>query len=496
MKRICFVIFFLLRNSTCFSQNTFLESFYTAGTAQNMFGKKTSDSGYLLYGFNYFTGNNLFTKTDSNGVIVFSKYYNMPSNCLINGAFEKQNGYTLVCFNTTGDFFYTLNTDSSGNFIAGRSYFSTQDISFNFLGQIGFDIYFSGWIGPNSAIMKMDTSGTIRWVKEYNTTSGSGFGIGAISKNNEIYLTGTIQIPFNSITSVVKLDTAGNIKWSKQLQLYNRFELGTTDESGIIISMSNLAIKFDSAGTIEWSKFYNVDTAHSLITMGIKSTLDHGYILGGNYTSNNSGYPEPAFLLHIDLTGTPNWIKTYGTLNRQEVGSCEVTSDSGYVVVGTSIGFTSTSTDKGFMLKTDISGNLGCFDNQVSVTDSSSNIIDSPVTFTSSNSLISDTALPFIPIVTDQPSSFICSSITNILPLKFTQIQLYPNPIYNKASISVSDESKFSFTVFNTFGEINFKSTINSFETELDFSNLPNGIYFYQLSNSENNFTGKFIVAH
>lgn len=42
--------------------------------------------------------------------------------------------------------------------------------------------------------------------------------------------------------------------------------------------MSNLAIKFDSAGTIEWSKFYNVDTAHSLITMGIKSTLDHGYI--------------------------------------------------------------------------------------------------------------------------------------------------------------------------------------------------------------------------
>lgn len=230
--------------------------------------------------------------------------------------------------------------------------------------------------------------------------------------------------------------------------------------------------------------------------MGIKSTLDHGYILAGNYTSNNSGYPEPAFLLHIDSSGTPNWIKTYGTLNRQEVGSCDVTSDSGYVVVGTSIGFTSTSTDKGFMLKTDIFGNLGCFDNQVSVTDSSFNLSETPFTFTSTISFISDTILNFVPIVNDQPSSFICSSTANIAQQNLSQSRLYPNPIYNKATLAVSYQGNYLFSAYSTIGKIIFESKINSLETELDFSNLPNGIYFYQLSNSENNYTGKFIVAH
>lgn len=494
MKSFCFFVLWLWCSAS-FSQNTFLESFYTSGSAQNMFGKTTSNSGYLLYGFNDFTGNNLFAKADSNGTIEFCKYYNLPLDYLVINAFENQNEYKLLCVGINNTI-CTINVDLNGNFISGTSYYSPQGaISFNLLGQIGSDVYFCGRLGQNSALVKMDSSGIIKWAKVYATYSSSGFMSGVISNNNEIYVTGSIQDPLNSITSILKVDTSGNIIWSKQFQMNNRFQVATTEESGLIITMFDLAIKFDSSGAIEWSKIYNVEPAYFLTAKGIKRTKDQGYIIGGQYTPYNIGFPQPSFLLHIDQTGVADWINTFGTLNTQEVASCDIASDSGYVVIGTTQGFTSTSTPKGFMFKTDISGNLGCFDNPVSVTDSAIILSNIPTTFTTSSFSLSDTTFLPIPFVTDQPGNFICSSTANITQQSFSKCHLYPNPICDKAMLVVSDVDKYFFIAYNTFGKIIFEADVNSLETEFDFSNLQNGIYYYQLSNSENNIIGKFIVA-
>jgi hypothetical protein len=484
MKRICLVVLFFWY-STGFSQNTFLESFYTAGTAQNMFGKKTSDSGYLLYGFNGFTGNNLFTKTDLNGIVTFSKYYNLPNDYQVYDAFESQNGYTLLSTGINNSACF-IKTDQNGMFISGKSYSSLQGaIQFRWLGQIGSDIYLYGM----NTICKMDSSGTMLWTKAY---SAFYFNKGAISKNNELFLTGATQGP---LSAVFKLDSAGNSIWNVQFQELGGEWIDLTEDSGVIVSSSNFVMKLDFQGAIEWSKFYIVDTAHSLQSWGIKSTEDNGYIIAGNYEPTNPG-AQPAFLLHIDHQGTSNWIKSYGLTNRQEVTSCDVASDSGYVVVGTTSGFASTGTHCGFMFKTDPAGNLGCYDMPISVTDSAVALssITFPLTY-SSISLIDSLFLP-VPVVTDQPSSFICSSTMNISQQKKTAFEFYPNPICSKATFFISHEDEYLLTTYDTFGKTIFKSLINSKETELDFSRFPNGIYFYQLSNSENNFTGKFIVAH
>ncbi len=492
MIRICFVIFFLLWNSTCFSQSTFLESFYTAGTAQNMFGKKTSDSGYILYGFNYFTGNNLFTKTDSNGIVAFSKYYNLPNDYRVYDAFENQNGYTLLSTGINNSVCF-IKTDQNGMFISGKSYYSSQgQFNLNWLGQIGSDIYLYGRIGNSSALIKTDSSNAILWSKVY---TASGFYRGAISKNNELYL-GIVQGPSNPLSGISKFDSTGNPIWNIQFQPLGGSRFDITEESGVIVSNSNYVMKFDSLGTILWSKFYNVDTSHQIISLGIKTIKSNGYIIAGNYELKNASYPSPAFLLHIDQQGIANWIKTYGITNRQVVASFEVASDSGYVVIGTTEGFASTSSQSGFIFKTDPVGNLGCYDIPISITDSNFATSSTSFTLTYSSVTLSDSLFLPIPIVTNEPSNFICSSTTNINHHKKLKGHLFPNPTDDHATLVVSENENYKFIGYDIFGKIIFQSTINSLETELDFSNLPNGIYFYQLGNSENNFTGKFIVAH
>lgn len=475
-----------------FSQNTFLESFYTAGTAQNMFGKKTSDSGYLLYGFNYFTGNNLFTKTDSNGIVVFSKYYNLPNDYLVYDAFENQNGYTLLSTGINNSVCF-IKTDQNGMFVSGKSYYPTQvPFNLNWLGQIGSDVYLYGRIGNSSVLVKTDSSGAILWSKAYTASS---FYRGAISKNNELYLC-IDQGPSNPFSGISKLDSAGNSIWNLQLQSQGISRLDITEESGAIVSNSNYAIKFDSLGTILWSKFYNVDTAHQIISAGIKTTKNNGYIIVGNYELKNTSYPSPAFLLHIDQQGTANWIKTYGTTNRQEVSSCEIASDSGYVVIGTTEGFASTVSQNGFIFKTDPVGNLGCYDIPITVVDSNFTTSCTNFTLTYSSITLSDSLFIPLPIVTDEPSNFICSSNTNIYYQEKLKNHLFPNPIDSYAMLVVSEDQYHKFITYDIFGKTFFEKEINSLKTELDFSSLPNGIYFYQLSTSENNFTGKFIVAH
>ncbi len=498
MKRICLVVF-LLFYIQVFSQNTFIEEFYTTGNAQNIFGKPTSDSGYLLYGFNLFQGGNGLTKTDSSGIVEFSKYYTFPPNFRALDAIENQTGYMLFGVDNSSTS-SIIKIDSNGNYISGTSYYTTQASVLYFLGKIGTDIYLNGFVNNHPAIIKMDSSGTVLWTKEYVGDSSNLFGVGTINSNNELCFTGFYRDSlFSYYKSVSKLDSSGNFIWNKKIDLLGNFNIAKTEGSGFIISSyTGHVIKFDSLGTIEWSKYYYTDPTNYLEVKNIKKAKDQGYIIGGIQNTNIS---QPGFLLHVDELGVVDWAKNYSSavFNSLYVQSCDVASDSGYIVVGTCGGFTSTlSAPTGFMIKTDNSGNLGCFDSTVFVIDSSISVNISPITFSMTivNSFLNDSAFFPNPIESNEPTNFICPPSTNIEQNKFNQFYLYPNPIYDKVKLFNSDMRINLFTVYNTFGKKVLETMLMANETEFSFSHLPNGIYFYQLNNSENNFTGKFIVAH
>lgn len=82
------------------------------------------------------------------------------------------------------------------------------------------------------------------------------------------------------------------------------------------------------------------------------------------------------------------------------------------------------------------------------------------------------------------------SSISEIPTLDFS---VYPNPASDFIRINVLDDSKMTYTLFNSIGKLVVSGSLTS--NQLDCSNLQNGIYFLKITNNNGNSGVKRIVV-
>lgn len=85
----------------------------------------------------------------------------------------------------------------------------------------------------------------------------------------------------------------------------------------------------------------------------VAQTKDGGYILTGYTKSAGSGGSD-VYLTKTDGLGKPTWSKAYGTSGEETGWKVKQTSDSGYIVAGT----TSSKKGDGFIFKTDANGSM------------------------------------------------------------------------------------------------------------------------------------------
>jgi hypothetical protein len=80
------------------------------------------------------------------------------------------------------------------------------------------------------------------------------------------------------------------------------------------------------------------------------------------------------------------------------------------------------------------------------------------------------------------------------LKLQHTSITFYPNPAADKITIETAATlTNSQLSIMNLNGQELMTRQITSPKTQIDISNLPNGVYFVRLTNDKTMEVGKFV---
>ena len=227
-------------------------------------------------------------------------------------------------------------------------------------------------------VVKLDASGTMQWQRllggidfEYGrsiqaTSDGGYIVLGESGSSNSGNVTATNHYVDRTHLSndlwVVKLDSVGEILWQRLLggssSEYGGSIQQTADggyillgsagssESGDVIGTNHggydyWVVKLDSGGTIQWQQLFGGSGNDN--GFSIEQTSDSGYILLG-YSKSSASYDVSGWnhgdtdlwIVKLSGTGVIQWEKLLGGGGSDYGGYIQQTSDSGYILSGTS----------------------------------------------------------------------------------------------------------------------------------------------------------------
>ena len=197
-------------------------------------------------------------------------------------------------------------------------------------------------------LIKTDSLGDTIWTSTYgDSNTNMGYSVLQTSDGGYIITGNTYATPFDEDRDVyiVKTDSNGDTLWTKTYgeSGSNEHENGhsiqqTFDGNYIIAGSTNwerdvYLLKIDSLGDTLWTRMFG--DAVEEITWSVQQTPDSGYILAGSQVTYG-GDNWDVYLIKTDSVGDTLWTKTYDN-NIHDLGySVRLTSDGGYIIVGSS----------------------------------------------------------------------------------------------------------------------------------------------------------------
>ncbi|HNP98760.1 MAG TPA: T9SS type A sorting domain-containing protein [Bacteroidia bacterium] len=192
------------------------------------------------------------------------------------------------------------------------------------------------------------------WAKAVQQTSDSGFVVVGFSESDDGDVGGNYG---HADLWIVKLSSSGNIQWQNNpggSGIECAQSVQQTKDGGYIIAAYTTSndgdvtgnhgnrdywiLKLNDSGTIQWQKCFGgsgTDWPYS-----IQQTIDSGYIIigisnsaDGDVTGSHSGYDS--WIVKLSSTGNIQWQKCLGGSDGDHEHSVQQTTDSGYIVAGT-----------------------------------------------------------------------------------------------------------------------------------------------------------------
>ncbi len=342
--------------------------------------RQTSNGGYLLGGVSrsgisgnktvasFGIGDYWVVKTDGSGNKQWERVF---------GGSENENAYSLEL------------TSDGGAILGG---YSASGVSGNKT-TVGFG-------GEDFWIVKIDQDGNKQWEQAYGgtgrdslqslqQTSDGGYILGGFSESGISGNKSTVSVGGLDYW-VIKTDGSGNKQWeqtfggsaeerlvSSQQTSDGGYIVGGYSQSGVSGNKITAGfggndfwvIKLDGSGNKQWEQSFG-GTAHDTL-YSLQQTPDGGYILagdsfsgaGGNRTSASFGGSD-FWIVKIDGNGSKQWEKAYGGSGADSVLRLRVTSDGGFILLGSSTsGVSGDKSSAGFggsdiwLVKADSAGN-------------------------------------------------------------------------------------------------------------------------------------------
>lgn len=326
---------------------------------------ETNDKGFVVTG----------TTQSSDGDVIGNKYRNVAS----------------------GDA-WILKIDSSGNILWQKNFGSTHNapstVPFSIIPTFDRGYVISGYgefgiegcdypFGPGHAIViKLDSTGIMQWYQCYGSITDG------ISSSYSIIQTADSGYAFAGCTTsndgdasqnhgggndgwLVKINKYGTVQWHKCVggtasdQLFSLIQsrdggfvaAGVTNSNDSTLSGNHgqsdvWVIKTTATGDLVWQKCFG--GSHSELAWSLKETSDSGYVICGTTSSNdgdvsgNHGGQSDAWLLKVNNTGSLVWQKCLGGSGNDEGASVIITGDNSFIIAGSA-----TSNDG------DVTGNHG-----------------------------------------------------------------------------------------------------------------------------------------
>jgi hypothetical protein len=265
-------------------------------------------------------------------------------------------------------------------------------------------------------------------------------------------------------------------------------------------------VKINSIGTIEWQK--SLGGSNDDIPFSITQTIDGGYIIAGNSSSNdgdvsgNHGYVD-CWIVKINSIGIIEWQKSLGGSNQDFVYSIIQISDGSYIIAGNS------SSNDG-----DVSGNHGSLDCWMVKINSSGTIIWQKSLGGTGNDI------PFSIIQTIDGGYIIAGysdsnngdvtgnqGYEDFLIIKLSQdnlsidsfsnnnaISLFPNPTKESLSIKLDYYTPLQeIIITDVLGKIIHSQKVDGLITTIITDGFKNGVYFVNTMDGAKMFTQRFI---
>jgi hypothetical protein len=382
--------------------------------------------------------------------------------------------------------------------------------------------YFGGYKGSSDAQMvlyKFNNQGDTLWTKEYGNFY---YQAGQQTKMTRDHGFITVLIEEDSIQgygiSLVKSDPVGNISWVKSFprnRLELAFSIDTTYDGGFILTGGSLNygvpagsdcmqvyfIKTDSLGNVQWRKTFG--GPYYDIAWRVIQTVDSGFVAAGFYTvidstppimcDNGLGLTQPYFI-KLNSNGDSLWTRRYGEPHYiTSVRVVRELSNGDFIAVGMTRN-DSTNAESGLIVKISSSGDsLWYHTYKYLYSPTAKNhlydIRETPdggfiaTGFTSPHaSSVQDTGRQdtwILKVDSNGCEVFNCltSSIENF-PIDDHSL-IYPNPSYGVFYFNQNIKEFIECRLYNNAGPLVFSSS--SILSEIDLSNYPAGIYYFQI---------------